>query len=80
MGLFFIFVVVPTVIAKGKPNGGGDAPIVVDPGTAEVDGDLSEWSFSECNLSLPLHWAGQKNKEILAEVLLAEWRRHYVQS
>ena len=60
LGLFLIFVVVPTVFAKGKPNGGGSEPIVVVPGTAVVDGDLTEWSG--CN-QIPLYWAGQKKLE-----------------
>ena len=67
-GLFIILIAVSTGFAK-KPVVIADDPILIVQGTAIVDGDLSEWSTGE-STCFPLHWAGQKKKEILSTVCL----------
>ena len=54
-----------------KPDGGGD-PFVVAPGGAEmeIDGNLSDWDGCDTFTSISLHWAGARNKPVLARVCL----------
>lgn len=62
----------PIAHGKGKPDkpGGGGDPIMVAQGSATIDGDLSEWSDCDEFTSIPLHWAGAKNKPVLVRVCL----------
>jgi hypothetical protein len=62
----------PIAFGKGKPDkpGGGGDPVVVASGNATIDGDLSDWDGCDNFTSIPLHWAGAKNKPILVRVCL----------
>jgi hypothetical protein len=74
LGMFFIagLAVAEPPEGKGKPDkpGGGGDPVVVAPGDAAIDGDLSEWGDCDTFASIPLHWAGAKNKPVLVRVCL----------
>ena len=68
--IFGLLVVLLVAAKPDKPPKPDDVEDIylVPAGVAVIDGDLGEWTGQDC--AIPLHWAGQKNKEILATVCL----------